>query len=35
MSFYCFYELLSVLKGCPYIRFFNAVFLTDFIWARQ
>ena len=32
MSFFCFYELLSVLKGCPYIRLYNAIFLTDFIW---
>ena len=32
MSFFCFYELLRVLKSRPYIRVDNAIFLTDFFW---
>ena len=32
MSFFCFYEFLSVLKSSPYIRVGNAIFLTDFFW---
>ena len=30
VSFFCFYKFLRVLKGGPYIRVDDAIFLTDF-----
>ena len=31
MDFFCFYEFLRILKCGPYIRVYNAIFLTYFI----